>query len=159
MLNFNYSEYQDAGRLGQLTDTEDVNLITRIAEVDGIPFACPLEFGDATVAGPGHLNVDNTEGAAAKPFDGGQFIGISVRQRNIEVGDVYSKGEHIRMATNYGAIWVEVKGPVAVGDKVFIDAGATQFGNAGATQIPALFETSAAAAGELAVIRLQSILP
>ena len=157
-LNFSYSENLEAGRLGQIATTEDINLITRVAEVDDIPIGCPLEPGNTTVHGPGHSNIDNTEGAAVKPYDGGQFVGITVRERSIrsDNNDMYKKGDDLRMATNYGDMWVEVDGPVAVGDRVHVNAGATQFGVAG-DPINALFETSAAAAGELAIIRLQSL--
>ena len=156
-LNFTYAENMDAGRVGQLVDTETVNLISRVAEVD-IAIGMPLEYGDTTVQGMGHLNVNNTEGAAVKPYDGGQFVGISVRERSILPGDVYRVGEGVRVLHSQGAIWVYCGEAVQPGDPVFVSAGSNQFTKAGGTRIPALWETTTTAAGELGVIRLQAIV-
>lgn len=154
-LNFTYGNL-DAGRVGALVDTEERDLISRVAE-ETIAIGSPLEPGDTTVQGMGSMT-PGLESAAVKPYDGGRFVGISVRERSI-VDDEWKKGEHVRVIHSQGAIWVEAKGAVAVGDPVFIDAGSTQFGNAGATQISALWETSTTAAGELGVIRLQAMIP
>jgi len=157
--NFTYSDTMEAGRVGQLVDTESVDLISRVSEVDNLAFGTPLEPGDTTVQGAGSMSVNNTEAAAVKPYAGGRFVGISVRERSIGTGDVWNKGDNLRVAHSQGALWVECGAAVKPGDPVFIAAGSTQFSNAGGTQIPALWETTTAAAGELGVIRLQSMLP
>jgi len=157
-LNFDYSQEMDAGRVGQLADTETVDLISRVAEVD-IEIGCPLEPGDTTVQSAGSMSVTGTESAAVKPYAGGRFVGISVRERSIINGDKWTKGEHVRVIHSQGAIWVEAGEAVKPGDPVFIDAGSKEFKKAGGTQIPALWETETTAAGELGIIRLQSMLP
>ena len=157
MLTYTYNQEMDAGRIGQLVDTEEADLISRVSEVDGLAFGVPLEPGDTTVQSAGSMSVNNTEAAAVKPYDGGRFVGITVRERSIGAGDVWNQGQHVRVLHSQGAIWVEAGAAVAPGDPVFITAGSTQFSNAGATQIPALWETTAAA-GELGVIRLQSLI-
>ncbi|MBD7952708.1 DUF2190 family protein [Stenotrophomonas sp. Sa5BUN4] len=104
---------------------------------------------------------------SAKPFAGGNFVGIALLDRSasglsVTAGqvtgraiDAFGVGESARIRTK-GDVWVVAAVAVDAGDGVYLtDAGAFTNAEADNTAISgARWDTSTTAAGQLAVVRL-----
>jgi len=140
-----YSETIAPYRNGKLVDTAERGLITRVAETQ-IEVGAPLMQGNEADDG-------------CLPFDGSKplLMGISVSERSLNQADHWIRGEHVRVMHSQGAISVIADVAVSAGDPVHVLPAAgtnSQWSNTGGTTFNAFWET-AAAAGELAVLRIR----
>lgn len=127
------------GKVGHVADMTQADLISRTVEtVAGIAFGLPVAQGA------------NDKGCIA--YAGTGFLGITTRDRSVQVGELYSRYESARILKK-GPIWVTASVAVVAGDPVYITAaGAFTNVSSGNFLIPnARFDTSAGIGG-LAII-------
>lgn len=149
-----YSEKMPIGIPGQIANEEKHNQISRTVEAD-IPFGAPCQRG----------LTDHT----ANLFTDGDFIGLAVLSEavapNAALPDAYAldaggTGVPATAAImTQGTMYVKVGGAVNAGDPVFYDVATNRFNAAAVgleTALPScVFDTSAAAAGDIAEISIK----
>lgn len=134
-----YLQNIPAGKAGHVADMTQADLVSRTVEtVAGIAFGVPVAQGA------------NDKGCIL--YAGTGFLGITTRDRSVQVGELYSRYESARILKK-GPIWVVASVAVVAGDPVYITAaGAYTNVSSGNFLIPnARFDTSAGIAG-LAII-------
>lgn len=151
-----YSERIGDGREGMIAKTSPCEINTYVvADAAGIGFARAVKQGaneqECTIG---------VDGAGASPWHATKYLGVTVRDRTRVPDDgEYKKGAAAMILTK-GVIWVKVPAAVAVGDDVSAaDAtGVLSSANGSANQavIPNARWESAAKAGELAMLRLDT---
>ena len=151
-LQTTYKETMDAGRPGQIVNTETKNLISRAA-------GAAVGLGKFVVFG-------GLDGSCRQLTSGDvadDVLGISARERSLDANnvDTFAAGDNVRVMTQ-GVIWVTVSDAVSYGDPVRIDPVTGNVFGAGATsgeqfvldKNRAEFDSSAAS-GAVAKIRLK----
>lgn len=142
-----YAERMSKARKGMVDTMEPKSVVSRNVED-----AAGIGFGVAVFQGARDKGCKK-DPTGATALD---FIGITMRDRGVRATspNAFAQFDSARILRS-GPIWVEVDGPVAAGDPVVANVN-DRFGNDGAgfTIEGARFETSATAAGQLAVVLL-----
>lgn len=132
-----YQQYIPVGVPGAIVDMIPKTLISRTVEVPaGIAFGVPV------YRGTGDKGVVATGTAA-------NYIGFTVLDRSVRIGDVFSQYESARIMTD-GQIWVVA--PTAVADGAAVVLG-------GVTIPGAFWQTTTTTTNQLAQVRLNRVSP
>lgn len=132
-----YQQYIPVGVAGAIVDMIPKTLISRTVEVPaGIAFGVPV------YRGTGDKGVVSTGTAA-------NYIGFTVLDRSVRIGDVFSQYESARIMTD-GQIWVVA--PTAVADGAAVVLG-------GVTIPGAFWQTTTTTTNQLAQVRLNRVSP
>ena len=145
------TEYMPIGIQGQIANEEKHNQISRTVETaDGIPYGAPCQRG--------------AEDHGADLYTTGDFLGLAVLTAAVPPAasganpDSFPLDFTLPIMTQ-GTMYVEVGGAVNAGDAVFYDAANNRFNAAAVgaeTALPScVFDTSAAAAGDIAEISIK----
>jgi len=130
-----YSEDLDEGRVGDIVNTENKDLISRTVEED-IAFGLPVQQGA------------NDNGVLLSA--GGPILGISVAERRADY-DMFKTPDSARIMIR-GVIFVIASVDVNAGDPVHADG--VNFTNTGGVAIAGARYDSSASAGALVKVRL-----
>ena len=149
-----YSETMDAGRVGQIVNTEPHVLISRAVEdAAGIAFGLPVAQGS------------NDKGVTATLAGVTEIVGITVRERsaNPETPDKRAQYEDARLMRK-GVLWVTAGVAVAAGDPVWINLSTGAFvktdaGSGNGLKLAGCRWETSAASGVLAQIRINLDVP
>lgn len=144
-----YQETLDAGRAGQVVNTEAKNVISRTVETAaGVGFGKPVAQG--------------TQDKGCKITEAGDtaVLGITVREWSTDANnpDVFSQYDSAGVMTK-GVIWVDAAAAVNAGDPVWVTVATGAFtnldaGSGASVQIPNARWDSSTAGAALAQIRL-----
>lgn len=154
-IQTSYSERIADAREGMIANMSTAEIVTGEVETSG-----GIGFGLAVYQGTAADQIELGGVAGANPFLASKFLGVTVRDRTrAPDDDEYKQGANAAVLVR-GDIWVKVEAAVTVGADVSFKETTGQFSTASgsATQavVPRARWMTAAAAGGLAVLRLDT---
>lgn len=148
MIQTTWAAKPAPGQVGRRANMEEWNTLTRIAEVEGIGFAEPVQRG--------------TGADQVVPFTTGKFLGLTECDYTIGTdapGDPITFPVGWNTPVNeFGVLWANANGTCTQGGYVYWDAADKGYSDDdGGTLIPNAEFDSSAAAGDIVKIRLRRI--
>lgn len=140
-----YNETPAKGFAGQLADTTEAVILSRLAEAD-IAYGLAMANGSADRTGV-------VVSGAGETFAG---IAMYTSAQDARYGDVYKSGTMANVITR-GPVWVEVTATVAGGEPAYVDIATGKFTNVsgGNLAVPNGEFEIGAASGDVALLRIK----